>query len=136
MPFVTTNKAGRGVRTHANLPFHHFGLAETVTLGEAGRMWMELAAAAIVLAIVVLTLTAGRHGAIRAERRVGAWAWLVYITLGVGMMFGAMSISQPLLSVFMWTKLTAFILTGAWLAGGRLRRREPLFPGGQAAIAD
>ncbi|MGH2631872.1 MAG: hypothetical protein ACRDG3_00555 [Tepidiformaceae bacterium] len=99
-------------------------------------MWIEFTAAGIVIAIVVLTLTAGRHGALRAERHVGAWAWIVYLTLGLGMMFGAMSISQPLLSVFMWTKLTAFILTGVWLAGGRVRRREPLLPGSRAAVAD
>jgi len=99
-------------------------------------MWFEIAAVAIVLTIVVLTLTAGRHGARRAEQHVGAWAWIVYLALGLGMMFGAMSISEPLLSVFMWTKLSAFILTGVWLANGRLRRREPLFPGGRAAIAD
>ena len=99
-------------------------------------MWFEIAAVAIVLTIVVLTLTAGRHGARRAEQHVGAWAWIVYLALGLGMMFGAMSISEPLLSVFMWTKLSAFILTGGWLANGRLHRREPLFPGGWAAIAD
>jgi len=99
-------------------------------------MWFELTAVAIVLTVVVLTLTAGRHGARRAEQRVGAWAWIVYLALGLGMMFGAMSISEPLLSVFMWTKLSAFILTGVWLANGRLRRREPLFPRGRAAIAD
>lgn len=111
-------------------------LAETVNFGDAVRVWIELAAAAIVLAVVTLTLTAGRHGALRAERHVGAWAWIVYLTLGLGMMFGAMSISQPLLSVFMWTKLTAFILTGIWLARGRLQRREPLFPGMRTAAAD
>jgi hypothetical protein len=83
--------------------------------------------------VAVLALTGGRMAAQRAERHVGAWAWIVYLTLGFGMMFGAMSVSHPVLSAFMWTKLTAFILTGVWLANGRLRRRERLFPG-QAAV--
>jgi hypothetical protein len=65
-----------------------------------------------------------------------AWAWMIYLLLGVGMIFGATSVEQPLLSAFMWTKLTAFIVTGGWLFSGRLRRREALFPGfaGRQAI--
>lgn len=90
-------------------------------------------AAVIVVAVVALALTAGRTGAMRAERYVGAWAWIVYLFLGFGMMFGAASVSHPVLSTFMWTKLTVFILTGAWLAQGRLRRREPLLPGSRNA---
>lgn len=92
-----------------------------------------LLAALIVVAVVTLALTAGRTGALRAERHVGAWAWIAYLFLGFGMMFGAASVSHPVLSTFMWTKLTVFILTGAWLAQGRLRRREPLLPGARRA---
>lgn len=88
---------------------------------------------AVTATVAALALTGGRMAALRAERHVGAWAWIVYLTLGFGMMFGAMSVTHPVLSAFMWTKLTAFILTGAWLASGRLRRRERLFPG--AAVA-
>ena len=90
----------------------------------------ETALLAVVVAasVAILALTGGRIAALRAEHHVGAWAWIVYLTLGFGMIFGALSISHPVLSAFMWTKLTAFILTGTWLAGNRLRRREPLFP--------
>ncbi len=83
----------------------------------------------IAVAVATLTATLGRTAALRAERAAGAWAWIIYLGLGLGMIFGAMSISHPLLSAFMWTKLTAFILTGAWLATSRVRRREALFPG-------
>jgi multisubunit Na+/H+ antiporter MnhB subunit len=93
-----------------------------------------LALAVIVISgVVLLALTYGRVAARRAERHVGAWAWLVYAGLGAGMVFGAMSIQQPVLSAFMWTKLSAFILTGLWLAQGRVRRHEPLFPGVRGA---
>lgn len=93
-----------------------------------------LVVAGIVVVLVALfALTYGRRAARRAEGYVGAWAWLVYGGLGAGMIFGAMSIQQPVLSAFMWTKLSAFILTGAWLAQGRVRRRERLFPGARGA---
>lgn len=93
-----------------------------------------LAAIAIAVAVVTLAATVGRHGALRAERHIGAWAWMVYVFLGFGMMFGAMSIDHTLLSTFMWTKLSAFILTGLWLVQGRARRREPLLPGMRQSV--
>jgi len=87
----------------------------------------------VVAGVALLALTYGRVAARRAERYVGAWAWLVYAGLGAGMVFGALSMQHPVLSAFMWTKLSAFILTGVWLAQGRVRRHEPLFPGTRGA---
>lgn len=92
-----------------------------------------IAAGIVIVVVALFALTYGRVAARRAERYVGAWAWLVYGGLGAGMIFGAMSIQHPLLSAFMWTKLSAFILTGAWLAQGRVRRHERLFPGAGGA---
>jgi len=88
-----------------------------------------LLSASIVVALLAFGVTLGRHGARRAERHIGAWAWIVYVGLGTGMMFGAMTVEQVLLSTFMWTKLTVFIATGLWLVSGRIRRREPVLPG-------
>jgi len=92
------------------------------------RMTLILALA-IVCCLLVFGVTFGRHGARRAEQHVGAWAWITYVGLGAGMMFGAMSVQQVLLSTFMWTKLTIFIATGLWLVSGRIRRRERVLPG-------
>jgi len=91
--------------------------------------------ALIVAAVATLTLTIGRHSARRAERHIGAWAWMTYVFLGAGMMFGAMSIEHALLSTFMWTKLSAFIFTGLCLARGRLQRGERLLPGRRTLAA-
>ncbi len=91
--------------------------------------------ALIVAAVATLALTIGRHSARRAERHVGAWAWITYVALGAGMMFGAMSIEHALLSTFMWTKLSAFIFTGLYLACGRVQRGERLLPGRRSLTA-
>ena len=96
-------------------------------------MTTSVVAGIVIVAVALLALTYGRMAAQRAERYVGAWAWLVYGGLGAGMIFGAMSIQHPILSAFMWTKLSAFMLTGLWLAQGRVRRHEPLFPGARGA---
>lgn len=96
-------------------------------------MTTSVVAGIVIVAVAVLALTYGRMAARRAEGYIGAWAWLVYGGLGAGMIFGAMSITQPVLSAFMWTKLSAFILTGLWLAQGRVRRHERLFPGARGA---
>jgi hypothetical protein len=87
-----------------------------------------LLALLIVTAVISLAGTAGVHAARRAEAHIGAWAWMLYLFLGIGMIFGARTIDHTLLSTFMWTKLTVFILTGCWLLAGRVRRREALFP--------
>lgn len=91
--------------------------------------------AVIVVAVGVLGLTIGRRGARRAERHVGAWAWIAYVALGLGMIFGATSVQHVLLSAFMWTKLTVFLATGLWLVGGRIRRGESVLPGRRAFAA-
>lgn len=85
--------------------------------------------ASIVVALVAFGVTLGARGARRAERHAGAWAWIAYVVLGAGMVFGAMSVQQVLLSTFMWTKLTVLIATGLWLVSGRIRRGERLLPG-------
>ena len=86
-------------------------------------------AAAIVFAVLCLGWTVGRHGALRADRIAGPWAWIAYTGLGAGMSFGAMStIDVPLLSTFMWTKVCVFIATGLWLASRRGARGERLLP--------
>ena len=90
----------------------------------------------IATAVAAFAVTFGPAAARRAERAAGAWAWIIYLALGLGMIFGAVSISHPLLSTFLWTKLTAFILTGAWLASRRIRTGQPLFPAiGRATIS-
>lgn len=89
----------------------------------------------IVAAVTTLSLTIGRHSARRAERHIGAWAWITYVFLGAGMVFGAMSIEQALLSTFMWTKISAFIFTGLYLARGRIQRGERLLPGRRGLAA-
>ena len=96
-------------------------------------MTTSVVAGIVIVTVVLFALTYGRRAARRAEGYVGAWAWLVYGGLGGGMIFGAMSIQHPILSAFMWTKLSAFILTGLWLAQGRVRRHERLFPGARGA---
>ena len=90
----------------------------------------------IASAVAALAITVGPAAARRAERATGAWAWIIYVTLGFGMMFGAMSITHPLLSAFMWTKLTAFILTGTWLLTRRIRRGERLLPGSRRVTVE
>ncbi len=86
---------------------------------------------ALLIAIAVLTLAVGVgfRAARRAEAYIGAWAWLVYAFLGAGMIFGATSVTNPLLSTFMWTKLTVFLVTATWLLAGRLRRGDAALPG-------
>lgn len=95
-----------------------------------------LLAILIIATIVALTLTIGRRSARRAERHIGAWAWITYVGLGAGMMFGAMSMEHALLSTFMWTKLTAFIFTGLYLVRGRMQRGERLLPMRRALAAE
>lgn len=87
-----------------------------------------LLTAAIVLAVLAIGVTAGRHAAVRAERHTGAWAWMAYVFLGGGMVFGAMSMDHTLLAAFMWAKLTVFVGTGLWLVQGRWRRGESVLP--------
>lgn len=82
----------------------------------------------IVCAVLALAGTVGVRAARRAEMHAGAWAWMVYLFLGIGMIFGARTIDQVFLSAFMWTKLSVFIATGCWLLLRRLRRRESLLP--------
>jgi len=86
---------------------------------------------ALFIATAVLAFAAGLgfRTARRAEAHIGAWAWLVYGCLGVGMIFGATSVTNPLISTFMWTKLGVFLVTAAWLLAGRLRRGEAALPG-------
>jgi hypothetical protein len=86
-------------------------------------------AAVIVCSLLLFGATFGLRGARRAEKHIGAWAWVLYVGLGTGMMFGAMSVQQVLISTFMWTKLTVLIATGLWLVSGRIRRRERVLPG-------
>lgn len=83
----------------------------------------------IAAAVLTLAVAVGFRAARRAETRIGAWAWLVYGFLGVGMIFGATSVSNPLLSTFMWTKLTVFLVTAVWLLAGRMRRGDAPLPG-------
>ncbi|HKS92059.1 MAG TPA: hypothetical protein VJQ83_09045 [Tepidiformaceae bacterium] len=80
-------------------------------------------------AVITLAVVVGFSAARRAENHIGAWAWLIYGFLGIGMIFGATSVSNPLLSTFMWTKLTVFLVTAAWLFAGRLRRGDSPLPG-------
>lgn len=88
-----------------------------------------LLALLIALAVLVLAVAFGFRAAKRAESHIGAWAWLVYGFLGIGMIFGATSVADPLLSTFMWTKLIVFITTAGWLLVGRIRRGDAPLPG-------
>lgn len=88
-----------------------------------------LLALLIALAVITLAVAFGFRAARRAESHIGAWAWLTYGFLGVGMIFGATSVADPLLSTFMWTKLIVFITTAAWLLAGRIRRGDAPLPG-------
>jgi hypothetical protein len=112
----------------SKLPSRRNSLAETSNSGDDPGAVTLLLVILIAAAVAGLALSVGPTAARRAEKATGAWAWIIYLGLGLGMIFGAMSISYPLLSAFMWTKLTAFILTGTWLLSGRIRRHEPLFP--------
>lgn len=87
-------------------------------------MWTAgLLCGVIVAAVLALGWTVGRHGALRAERVLGGWAWPIYAGLGSGMIFGAVATSHLYLSAFMWTKVSVFLATGLWLASRWLRTR-------------